>query len=124
MRVPAKARVIDKTRRMNRLESKFYSEYLTPLQLAGEITYAKFEGISLSLGSEGGPRLAYKPDFFTVYKDGSIHCWETKGSWEAKNARDGRTRVKLAASLFWMFHFHGVTLDKSRKTFLFEDFSL
>lgn len=64
------------------------------------------------------PGLKYTPDFgANVIADGDQWCpeepryrlYEIKGSWLSKNARDSRTRLKVAAALFPFFEWEAVT---------------
>ena len=123
MRVPAKARVIDKTRPMNKLETRFWNEWVLLRLASKELQWAKFEPFQFKLSGAGGPSVRYTPDFGVVEADGSIWMLEVKGSWKAHSGdRDSRTRIKLAASLFPMFWWSGVTWERNAG-WVFEEFS-
>jgi len=56
--------------------------------------------------------LTYTPDFGLVLSLGVTRRYvlvEVKGSWKAKNARDSRTRLLVAAERFQMFEWLAVT---------------
>lgn len=65
------------------------------------------------------PGLTYEPDFGAAVSSSQPHesitrhydfiIYEVKGSWKSKNARDSRTRLKVAASMFPCFEWYGVT---------------
>lgn len=60
--------------------------------------------------------VTYEPDFCTWMPSGSdgdypMSVYEVKGSWQAKNARDSRTRLQIAASLFPYWTWHAVTRE-------------
>ncbi len=76
---------------MNKLEAKMADE-LRAKQLAGDIEWFAFEGITLKLAD----RTRYTPDFLVMLCDGQLECWEVKGHWED----DARVKIKVAASLF------------------------
>ena len=76
------------------------------------------------------PGLSYTPDFGAVVKpripaaweDGKVigttwgtpryRLFEVKGSWKAKNARESRVRLKIAAHLFGFFEWVAVTRER------------
>ena len=53
----------------------------------------------------------YEPDFGVWDKDGLLTLCEVKGSWLAKNARDSRTRLIIAASMFHRWAWLAVTRE-------------
>ena len=58
--------------------------------------------------------VTYEPDF-RVLSHGIVPrltFYEVKGSWKAKNARDSRTRLKIAASMNQWCGWYGVTREK------------
>ena len=80
--------------------SKWESAYAHKLQLellAGEISGWWYEPFSLWLPGQ----VRYKPDFLVQYPSGELYLLEVKG-W-SKNLRDGMTRLKIAASIFYCF---------------------
>jgi hypothetical protein len=55
----------------------------------------------------------YTPDFGALHSDtGHWALYEYKGSWKMKNARDSRTRLKIAAELYPWWMWYGVTKEK------------
>jgi len=81
-------------------KSKWESAYAHKLQLellAGEISGWWYEPFSLWLPGQ----VRYKPDFLVQYPSGELYLLEVKG-W-SKNLRDGMTRLKIAASIFYCF---------------------
>ena len=88
------------TTRPSPYKSKWESAYAHKLQLellAGEISGWWYEPFSLWLPGQ----VRYKPDFLVQYPSGELYLLEVKG-W-SKNLRDGMTRLKIAASIFYCF---------------------
>ena len=89
--------------------SKWEAAYANKLQLsllADEISGWWYEPFSLWLPG----KVRYKPDFLVQYPSGELHLLEVKG-W-SKNRRDGMTRLKIAASLFYCFQWFLVSRRK------------
>ena len=81
-------------------KSKWEAAYAHKLQLAllaGEISGWWYEPWSMWLPG----KVRYKPDFMVLYPSGEQHLLEVKG-W-SKNLRDGMTRLKIAAAIFYGF---------------------
>ncbi len=55
----------------------------------------------------------YTPDFIAWGMDGQMSIYEVKGNLRQKNARDSRTRFKIAAGLYPSFRFVWVTRDRA-----------
>lgn len=80
-----------KAGKMNKTEAEYAAE-LTCLQMAGEIQWYVFEGMTLKLADN----TRYTPDFAVMRADGLIECHEVKGFWRD----DARVKIKVAAELF------------------------
>ena len=82
-------------------------------QLAGELVEVQYESVRLKLGTSGDKKRArdlfWTPDFLVLYADMRLAFYEVKGSWQAKNQRDARTRIRVAAKQFPFLRFVGVT---------------
>lgn len=78
-----------------------YNQHLTALKFAGEIYDFYYHTVVLIL--PGGQK--YTPDFMIWTKDLKPEIHEVKGSPKMKNARDGITRLKVAAGTFKCFTF-------------------
>jgi hypothetical protein len=108
-----KKRRTARRRAMNRTEAA-YAAQLELRRAAGEIRSFEFEAVRLNIG-EGA---WYTPDFlvlrFTVETGFTVEFHEVKGSWKAKNARDGRTRLKAAAKQYPWARFVAVTKRRLR----------
>lgn len=83
---------------MNATEARYAREVLAPLHAAGEIVGWGYETLSLVLSTS--PRVTYRPDFVLYLPSGRFEVIEVKGSWRAKNARDSRTRLRIAAGRY------------------------
>ena len=73
-------------KKMSKPEAAYYRDILQPLELAGEITHVRYEGIVLPL--DNGHR--YKPDWTYLDKDMRRHCVEVKGSYKLPSERSAR----------------------------------
>ena len=93
-----------------------YDELLGQRLAAGEILWYRYEGIRLRLGKNSN----YTPDFALMRADGQLELHEVKGSWQAKNQRDGKTKLRVAAGMY-PFTFFGVTYDR-RLGWQFQEF--
>lgn len=86
---------------MNRLEAAYASH----LDSREDVLKWQFESHKLRLAD----RTFYTPDFGVLVQlpDGSaaFEFHEVKGFWED----DARVKIKVAAELFWMFPFVGIT---------------
>lgn len=98
------------------LEVQFAQEELEPKQLAGFIQEWAYHPIKVRLALN----CTYEPDFWAWRSDTDVTIYEVKGSWLAKNARDSRTRLSIAASMYWRWQWRGVTRDG--KTWIYESF--
>ncbi len=81
-----------------------YAQYLDARRLRGAIERWWYHPMKFRIGKNA----TYEPDFLT--KSGThfvVH--EVKGSWKAKNARDGRTRLEVSAYLYQFFTWQAVT---------------
>lgn|SRR5574340_836437 len=76
------------------------AHYLYGLQLAGDVKVYVHHPFPVPLAKKG---LSYTPDFLVWWADGRITVEEVKGSLKQKNARDSRSRLKMAADKFPMF---------------------
>jgi len=88
---------------MNKLEAAF-SEVLELRQKNGEIALWRYEAIKFILAD----RTTYTPDFFVVLPDGEMEFYETKGFMRD----DANVKLKVAASMFFMFKFYLVMRKK------------
>lgn len=79
---------------MNKTEAA-YAITLEARRMAGEISWYKFEGITLKLAQD----TRYTPDFFVMMPDGFLECHEVKGA-KAIFQDDAKVKVKVAASMF------------------------
>lgn len=95
--------------RMTRLEERF-RDHLQTLLLAGEIEWFGFEAFTVRLAK----RTRYTPDFAVFRPDGSMALYEVKGSWKAPNQDKSRTKLKIAAEMFPMFHWIAVTRERGQ----------
>lgn len=84
-----------------------FAAWLDSELVARRISAWKYHPEKFSLA----PRLTYAPDFLVVpvLHSDQPTIYEVKGSWKMKNARDSRTRLKVAASLFPSFNWIAVT---------------
>lgn len=80
-----------KAGKMNKTEAAYGAE-LSYLQMAGEIQWYAFEGLTFKLADN----TRYTPDFVVMRADGLIECHEVKGFWRD----DARVKIKVAADLF------------------------
>lgn len=87
-----------------------YDQYLAALKFAGEITDFHYHGVVFMI--PGGQK--YTPDFLVHTKQGKPEIHECKGSPKMKNARDGITRLKVAAGTFKCFEFKLVYRKKGQ----------
>ena len=87
-----------------------YDQYLAALKFAGEITDFHYHGVVFMI--PGGQK--YTPDFLVHTKQGKPEIHECKGSLKMKNARDGITRLKVAAGTFKCFDFKLVYRKKGQ----------
>jgi hypothetical protein len=94
-------------------DSKLELEYATHLELlakAGEIEEWLYHPIRVRLAKN----CTYEPDF-GVWREGNhLTLYEVKGSWLAKNARDSRTRLLIAASMYLRWRWVAVLKDTGR----------
>lgn len=90
----------------SKLELDFAWE-LERRRLAGKIAEWRFHPMRFRLA----PSVTYTPDFCTKARSDSLELsfFEVKGSWKAKNARDSRTRLQIAAYQFQWFDWYAVT---------------
>lgn len=92
-------------RGMNRLERR-YANALDYRMGGGEIKAWWFERIKLKLADN----THYTPDFMVLLADGTIEMHEVKGFWRD----DARVKIKVAATVFPVFQFMGVTFHRAR----------
>lgn len=90
----------------SKLELQF-AGYLDILEKAGKIDEWRYHPIRVRLASN----CTYEPDFGVWDEDMALTLYEVKGSWKAKNARDSRTRLIIAASMFQWWQWEAVTRD-------------
>ena len=90
----------------SRLELDF-ADWLDGELAARRISQWKYHALRFQLA----PGLTYTPDFLAVPNrpGGSTNIYEVKGSWKMKNARDSRTRLKIAAWHYSWLNWYGVT---------------
>lgn len=62
------------------------------------------------------PNVTYTPDFCARCGD-RLTFYEVKGSWKMKNARDSRTRLQIAAYVYWWFGWQAVTQEDGQWVF-------
>lgn len=89
------------TKKMSKPEAVYYRDILQPLELIGEITHVKYEGISLRLDNKH----SYKPDWTYLDKDMCRHCVEVKGSYKLPSERSARLAFDQAVLDFPDIHF-------------------
>ena len=83
-----------------------FSQILEAWRARGTIAEWRYHAMRFRLSSN----CTYEPDFCTVEPDSlRIALYEVKGSWKMKNARDSRTRLSIAASMYPFFAWYGVT---------------
>ncbi len=82
----------------SKLEAR-YALYLDVLVHCKEIRQYKYHPFTVKLA----PKRKYSPDFLIDSQDGQITIVEIKGSPKMKNARDGITRLHIAAANLPMF---------------------
>jgi len=89
-----------------------YANYLETWRKANKIDSWLYEPLRFSLGLN----VSYTPDFLTVQGDDAYdsmrNIYEVKGSWLSRNARDSRTRLKIAATMYQWFNWYAVTREK------------
>ena len=98
---------------MNTLEAA-YAAHLEGLRLAGDVAWYAFEGVKFRLAAG----TFYTPDFLVMRSDGLLEVHEVKGHWED----DARVKVKVAARLFPVFSFFGVTREGRKGAWKHESF--
>lgn len=76
---------------MNKYEAAYHAE-LEYRQLAGQIAWFAFEGLTFKLAKD----TRYTPDFVVMLPNGAIQCHEVKGHWED----DAKVKIKVAAAKF------------------------
>lgn len=76
---------------MNKTEAA-YAEELRLRELAGEVVWFKYEGVTLRLG----PDCRYTPDFLVMLLGGELECHETKGF----HREDAMVKLRVAAEAF------------------------
>ena len=108
-RVGGAQQVRDASRHDSKLEAS-YELYLSALKHAGEIQHYWYHPLTVKL--PGGIR--YTPDFMIWPNDGKVQIHECKGSLKMKNARDGITRLKIAAGVFRCFDFRLVMRSRGK----------
>lgn len=91
---------------MNKTERAFYAALGLRAQ-AGEIDWWAFEPLKLRLAD----KTFYTPDFLVMEPDGRLVFYEVKGFWRD----DARVKIKVAASMYWMFRF--VSVKKTKRGF-------
>lgn len=89
---------------MNKLETRYY-KYLDSRPDVLEVYYEPFK---LRLGKDW--KTTYAPDFLIMKKDLTLEVHETKGFWRD----DARVKIKVAANLYPIFKWVGVTLRKGK----------
>lgn len=100
---------------MNGTERK-RAQILEGLRHAGHILHWMYEPVKLKLGKAS----YYCPDFLIVLPDMTIVFEEVKGQRGWKLSPHGRTKWKVAASLFPFLQFRGVLLS-DRNTWTIEE---
>jgi hypothetical protein len=91
----------------SKIEREF-AQYLETWKRLGTLIWWDYEPVSFRLGA--GSRLT--PDFMALRPDGAMVVYEVKGSWDAKNQRDARSKIKCAATRLPFFKFLAVTKSK------------
>ena len=99
--------------KMNVLETRFVTEYLEPLRLAGELQWWEFEPMRFRIGSSA----FYRPDFVVVDGIGQVLAYETKGVWREA----AKVRIRVAADRFPWVRFVAVQVGPAGG-FEFENF--
>lgn len=87
-----------------------YSQYLDALKHGGDIIEYYYHPFTLVLPGN----VRYTPDFLLWTELNMYQIHECKGSPKMKNARDGITRVKVAAGTFKCFDFKLVYRKKGQ----------
>lgn len=94
------------TGKKNKVETA-YEGHLKLLQLAGEISGFRFEGIKLRIADN----TFYTPDFLVFAKDGFVELHDTKGTTKKPNSKgskvekawveeDAKLKIKVIAELY------------------------
>lgn len=105
-----------------------FAGYLEGARIAGNVLEWRYHPHTFNLTPHLiGPPVTYTPDFGALMR-GEIEgprvgaarsprwcLFEVKGSWKAKNARDSRTRLRVAAALFPWFRWFAVDSDTGRR---------
>lgn len=89
---------------MNNLEIRYSVELEQRRALTKELFCWRFEPLKFRLAD----KTFYTPDFMVQDMAGFIEFREVKGYWE----EDARVKIKVAAEMFPMFSFVGITWDK------------
>ena len=89
----------------NKLETRYETEVLKLLTMAGEVESYQFEALKFKLAK----KTFYTPDYVVV-RNGHIELHEVKGFWED----DARVKIKVAAKMFPYFLFIGVQYKKKQ----------
>jgi hypothetical protein len=76
---------------MNKVEAS-YGDLLKLRQIAGEVAWYQYEGITLKLA----PDTRYTPDFVVMTSEGFLECHEVKGFMRD----DAHVKLKCAANMF------------------------
>jgi hypothetical protein len=84
-----------------------FAAHLQLLKDNGEIDEWRYHPLKFRIAKN----CTYEPDFLTR-KGEHFTVYEVKGSWKAKNARDSRTRLEVAAFMYQWFSWRGVTREK------------
>jgi hypothetical protein len=106
----------------SKLELRFANEELEPRRLACLLREWRYHPMRFRLADGTW----YEPDFLALSRVGSLMTpqdfvfYEVKGSWLSKNARDSRTRLKVAASRYHWFNWYAVTWEKKEGRWLYE----
>lgn len=85
---------------MNELERNFHVSYLSPRELAGELSLIRYEGITLPIAH----RCTYTPDYIAETKEGETILFEVKAGHQYKEK--GVLKLKFAATVYPQYQFY------------------
>jgi hypothetical protein len=104
-RAEEKPKKVAKVRPPEGYDSKLEADrarYLYALQLAGDIVRVEYHPFTVKIGKTK----KYTPDFRIQWKDGTTTIEEIKGHPRQKGARDGLTRLDVAAAAYPQYRWY------------------
>jgi len=95
---------------------RLFADHLEVLRRAGQIVQWRYECTKFKVGgkAEHGKQAWYTPDFDAITCEGEKVFYEVKGSWDAKNQRDAKTRIKVCAEKYAEYTWYAVQKAKGR----------